>query len=505
MFIATDPASVLLLRPPTTRSAAERWSAGTLPAAIATSGVGLVVAVFLPVDKGPFLRVGGIGVIAALALCVFEPRESRRVFLSVFFWAFAARLILLDALLSLSAHVGGPFLGPDGTSYWFGAQELAASAFHLPAHPTTVFGSLDVAHYYLFAAAIRFLGADLYGLQLINCFATALVAPLVFAIARRVIPEWAGLISLAIAFYPSMIVLSAADLLKDPTIILATVAFARAVVNLDGPLARTVAMIALATVALLYLRTARGYIVFHIEFAATATFVYCVVPNRWASVGARRTLLVLAIFAAGEALPMAAGWPSSPSIFVGQVRHTLGTPRMREADLGLLRPWRARGGSPLSPEENASARGGSPLSPANLFRKMFGPFVWILPDHWNVERILRADYLLYPGMLVWYALLPLCFAGLILAAIGWAVAPRLPIALLPFWIVLITYGGQYLAINLSYRQREAMFPFLVMFAAIGIARLRDAQWARAAYAAYWAVLVAVAVVHLAVRTHMGLS
>ena len=80
-----------------------------------------------------------------------------------------------------------------------------------------------MSHYYLFAAAVRFLGADLFGLQVMNCGLIALAAPLVFGIARSILPSAALVVGLGVALHPSLIAIAAVDLLKDPSIIFGTV------------------------------------------------------------------------------------------------------------------------------------------------------------------------------------------------------------------------------------------------------------------------------------------
>ncbi len=57
----------------------------------------------------------------------------------------------------------------------------------------------------------------------------------------------------------------------------------------------------------------------------------------------------------------------------------------------------------------------------------------------------------------------------------------------------------YLTLNLSYRQREFMFPFLLVFAALGLEALRHVTWWPRAYAGYWALIGVGATGHLVAR------
>jgi len=479
----------------------EPWLAKTLPVAFALSGVGAVLPPFLAGANVSYVGVLAMAAGVAWLIARAEEAEHRPAAVSAFAWALAVRLFVLTALWVISVRQGGPFLGPDSSTYFEDSTDLAAANFRLLAHPIVEFGSLNVAQYYLFAALIRYLHADLFALQLFNCACTALVAPLMFGITRRLLPQWAGLAALAAAFYPSLIVVSANDLLKDPSVILASVVVLRVVIDEGGSWRRVLTIGVAGFVALLYLRTARGYVVFHAEFAGIATLGYAFTQTGWTRSLQRRTVLTVVLFLLAEAAPMTLGWPSSPSIMIGQITHTLETDAMRKVDRGLLS--RRRHSAVFDDDDEFGA---SPLNPVNVFRKVYGPFVWIVPPRWAVEDILRADYLLYPGMVIWYIALPVVLWGVWLSVRDWTThGPRLPLGLLASAIFFVTYGLQYLAINVSYRQREAMFPFLVLFGLIGASGLPRLRWWRPAYAAYWALLVVVAVAHLIVRARLGLD
>jgi len=139
------------------------------------------------------------------------------------------------------------------------------------------------------------------------------------------------------------------------------------------------------------------------------------------------------------------------------------------------------------------------VSAANVVRRLFGPFPWIPPGSWDAETILRNEYLLFPGMIVWYALLPIGAVGTFLA--GWLTLRRqvvTPVVLVSS-VVVASLGAMYLTLNLSFRQRDFMFPFLLLTAVLAVDRLRDRPFWRRAYLAYWAMLVLLAVTHLTLR------
>lgn len=136
---------------------------------------------------------------------------------------------------------------------------------------------------------------------------------------------------------------------------------------------------------------------------------------------------------------------------------------------------------------------------ANGFRKLFGPFPWVPPPDFSVSTITRGDYLLFPGMLLWYALLPVALSAM---ALVFGDALRGRAESLTLGLALFTGGlfALYLALNLSWRQREFLFPFFVLLSAATIDRLRTSRLAGYAYALYWFGLVTVAVAHTALRT-----
>jgi hypothetical protein len=135
---------------------------------------------------------------------------------------------------------------------------------------------------------------------------------------------------------------------------------------------------------------------------------------------------------------------------------------------------------------------------------MYGPFIWILPSRWNFEALQTSQFFLYPGMVVWYALIPLILVGA--AVTGWRIVTRREqrFGLVFIWFFSAVYFTQYCLINLSYRQRDVMLPLLLVFAYLGLSAASTVRGWERWYAAYWALLLATAVTHLAVRAALGL-
>ena len=54
---------------------------------------------------------------------------------------------------------------------------------------------------------------------------------------------------------------------------------------------------------------------------------------------------------------------------------------------------------------------------ANLIRKLLGPFPWVMPPSWDARTVLVGDYLMFPGMILWYLVLPLAVVWVGAAAV----------------------------------------------------------------------------------------
>lgn len=454
-------------------------------------------------SDGSFIAVATLGFAGAAALAAGEVRRNRIVVLNLFSLAFLLRVVALTSLSWAAARDGGSFLGPDSVSFVRGATYLAAHAFHLGMSPLVFFGTYDVGHYYLFATAIQYLHADLLGLQMINASLSALAAPLTFSIVRRVLPRTARVSGLLVGLYPSLVVLSVVDLLKDPSVLCATLVAVWTVAAMAR--ARhpaTIFLVVPGLLAVLYLRTSRFYTLAYLEFGLVCATAWVVVIMR--GIRIRRPIrtaiagLVL-MFAAGEAIPAIVGWPPSPVLFTAQVLRATGTPGLMNYSAGLV--------DHLANDDHegqfATERGVLSFG-ANLVRRVMGPFPWIRPARWDVVYLEANNYLLYPGMLVWYTMLPVLVIGLLLVGRDILCRAYVGSTMVFLWLFTVPYCLQYLAINLSYRQRDDMFPFLLVFVAVGSAHAVRSPTFRRWYPRYWAMLALIAVAHLTVRQLSGL-
>jgi hypothetical protein len=442
------------------------------------------------------IATAGLGVAAA------EPQRARSISLNVFAIALAVRVLWLIAATLAAGKGAAPWLGPDSSTYWAGALDLVSQHFSLGVPPPSYYGTYDVGQYYLFASVVAVFGTHLVCLQLLNAGLTALAAPLAFGIARVTVPRGARVIGLFVALSPSLTALSSTDLLKDPSVIFATLVALLATLRLirERSVRRLLGPAVAAVAASLYLRTTRFYAFAYIEFATVAAVVLAILLC--GRMGARRRAAVAALvitFGAAEILPVAAGWPTTPALFAAQIGYVLGTPVMRFSPESVARRFR-HGASPAVHREAQTPAAVA----ANLVRAVLGPFPWILPNHWTMRVLQAGDYFLYPGMVLWYAILPFVTLGFALAGRAtFRRSDRLPLGLTVLWLFTAGYSLQYLLLNVSYRQREAIVPLLLIFAWWGLAyawhRPRLTRW----YGAYWAALALVAVAQLGARALIG--
>jgi hypothetical protein len=523
------------------------------------AAIGMVIGLPLPLLTGvgdESYLVSLLVVAIVMGLCTLgHDREERPIFLSLFAVGLLIRFYVQLALYKWAIAGGGPFLNPDATMYLHRSLFLAADNFEHALTPALYFGTYDCAHYYLFAALIRYAGADMYGLQMFNAGLTAMVGPLVYGALRATLPRYALPLGALVVLSPTLIAYGVNDLLKDPGIIASAMLALWAIARLwreQRPVFQA-GLITAAAIALAYSRMSRFYVVPFFGVAFIGTWLI----TRLANGEPRRSLIprsrfaigVVAIFLVAEIVPMRLGWPPSTVMVAEQVVNTLNTPAMRVYAKGLFdRTIVDSEDQPPSPSKYAVSRkvedilrdfsrgnrlpsaleaeeeiareralekplktsaGGVPLSRrlvtmgANGIRKFFGPFPWIMPRSWDPKSILGSDVLLFPGMLLWYAVLPFGLGGGIFVV--WRAIQRrsVPVPLLIAGGIVSVFLAQYLVLNLSWRQREFMFPFLAVLACFAIEHGWGKPAVRYGYAAYWTLLVLMAITHLSVRTFLA--
>jgi|EndMetStandDraft_5_1072996.scaffolds.fasta_scaffold00472_8 hypothetical protein len=523
------------------------------------AAVGLIIGLPLPLivgvgDASYLVSLIAIGTIIGLCTLAHD-REERPIFLALFAIALTIRFYAQLALYKWAIDGGGPFLNADATLYLHRSLFLAADNFEHGLTPALYFGTYDCAHYYLFAALIKYAGADMYGLQMFNAGLTAMIGSLVYGALRATLPRYALPLGVVVALSPTLIAYGVNDLLKDPGVIASAMLTIWAISRLWRAEHRPVlqvCLIAAAAVALGYSRMSRFYVAPFFAVAFIGAWIATRLPNGGPRPHfiprSRFALSVVAIFLIAEVVPMRLGWPPSTVMVAEQVASTLNTPAMRVYAKGLfdraatapidppqaskyvsrkvddiLRDFNrgARLPSALEAEQAAEreralekpikSEGNVSLSRqlvsmgANGVRKFFGPFPWVMPLHWDPKSILASDFLLFPGMLLWYAVLPLGLGGGVFVV--WRAIQRrsVPVPLLIAGGIVGVFLAQYLVLNLSWRQREFIFPFLAVLACFAIEHGWGKPMVRYGYAAYWTLLVLMAITHLSVRAFVALT
>jgi hypothetical protein len=488
----------------------------------------------LGLGSGAYVLVGLVVGLLAAAVIQAQPPDDRRFFAGLFLLGLALRLWALVIVQGWAVASGGPYLGPDATAYYVQSLALANNRVTVPMSPAVYFGLYDSGHYYLFATEIRFLGADLFALQLFNAGVTALIGPLVFGFGRIAGRRDASSLGALAGLYPSIIALSVNDLLKDPVVITAVMlgmwALARVLWAETG---RRRLLLALGGgLVLAYVRSSRGYAVALLEIGVAATLAASWWMRAAPRPGRREWAALAVVLLVAEGLPFGLGWPLSPTYVMTQVRvslSALGTGVNAKA-LPDQAPDRGQSGTGVAPDHppgSGATRGGrratgsasAPREPiddratlterlsgvpaftlaANAVRRVLGPFPWVPPPTWEAETILRGDYLLFPGMLVWYAVVPVGALGVGLMI--WGVFRRrtvAPVELLSA-IFVVELAATYFLLNLSYRQREFLFPFLLLPAGFACQILCHHRPWRRAYVMWWVAIILLAAAHLTAR------
>jgi hypothetical protein len=475
---------------------------------------------------GPFLLASlvvmavpvWLGLTPARSLLVFVPlagigwwlsrqhaADTRARLIGVLGLALLIRLLTLTIGVALGSRAGLDQLGPDGVVYWQQSVELSRAPWSLPA--PYVLGAMDVGHYHLFAAVLRLLHTDLFGLRLLNAGLDTLTAGVAYSTYLMILPRRAALAAVLTAVHMPLVVMATLDLWKDPSAILAVMVTIWAVLRL-AQATRPAAMALLgllAAASLTYVHCTRPYWAFYLEVSGVAAAILMVVAGLSWRTWRRAALAALVALTVSEAVPRSLGWPFTPEIFLKQFTHVRTTTQMRALPTGAMDDVITAKAPPPSdatrvPADEASRwRDGLSRAPAlalAVFRKVWGPYVWILPGSLSAADVLRGDYLYYPGMLVWYWLLPSFVVGvgatLLQSVRGrWQSWPLCWLA-----IYLIISAAQYLVLNLPFRQRDGAFPLLILFGLLGWALGRQSRWWIRLHVAYVAGLAILAATHL---------
>ena len=423
-----------------------------------------------------------LGLVLTCFVALAAPRPRRAAVISVFAWALLARIVAVIALVIADpGYAQGDFLSPDGRAYLSGSRALLEARFAVPS-PVTYFGTYDVGHYYLFAGASALLGSSVVALELLNGALAALSAALLFVWATALAPKHAGVLGSVAALSPSLILLSTANLLKDPSIVFATAIVLWAVTKLALPcreptsVATRAPWLCIALIALVYLHLTRFYVAAYLELGLLIAAALALLRNWRAQAPGLLAILVLVISA--EAGSLMAGWPPSPVIFVDQLTRASA---IRDERTAIARTFDLEQLLPEAMQPMARSAVGA-------VRRLCGPFLIVIPDRLDARYVLAADFALYPDTLLWLLVLPAFLVGVGLALKHVWTEPQSHFDLGYVAIFLGLYLAQYLAIDVSYRQREDVLPIALAFVPAGVAWLESRHARRLAFFGYLVVI-----------------
>ncbi len=458
---------------------ARSWLIAILVAGLAGLGVAIN-------DGVPWLvAILVIAFLATVALSRTLDRDDRGIALGLFGWALACRLVIVLILTLVSTeYAAGGLLSPDGAGYLSGSRALDRSGFDVGS-PFAFFGTYDIGQYYVFAALLKAFGSDFTVLAVFNAAVGALAAPFAFAWARLTIPKHAVLVGSIAALSPSLALLATTNLLKDPLVILGTLVIALCVAQALREEMKgwhVWLWLALGSLALAFLHTTRFYVAAYLELGLIIVVAIRLLQGRGRRPARTRLLGLLGAILVAELIAGSLGWPTSPILVSSQVQHVAETPAMQPP-----------------PQRHYPIPG---LAAAvSIGRRVFGPYVWVMPERLDLDYLVLSDFDLYPDTLLWYLVLPFVGIGIALTLASLLANRSDPMTLGYLAIFVCVYLAQYLAINLSYRQREDILPLTLAFVPAG------AQWVLARrpgqflYGGYWVALTTAAAGHLILRSN----
>jgi hypothetical protein len=451
---------------------------------VATLAAGLIALWIALADAAPtIVIVPALAFLATFGISRKLDPDDRAVALGLFAWAVAARLLVVLALSLVSTeYVGGGLLSPDGAGYLNGGKALVQSGFDV-GPPFTFFGTYDIGQYYVFAGVIKIFGPPFLALAVFNAAIGALAAPVVFAWARLTVPKYAVLVAGVAALSPSLALLSTTNLLKDPLVILGTLvvvwSIARALRS-ETDHAEFWSWLLLGALALVFLHMTRFYVAAYIELALTCALLVRLFRRRGNAHWRVHASGLAAMIVVAELAASAAGWPNSAAMLSSQVQHVMATPAMQ----------------PALEQNQEGQRGPGLVTAVDVARRALGPYVWVPPASTDTRYLVLADFDLYADTALWYLILPFLVAGLVMSLASlWRDGDE-SIGLGYLALFVCVYLAQYLAINLSYRQREDILLIALAFVPAGGRWMTSRPTRQALYAGYWVLLLTLAAVQI---------
>ncbi len=375
-----------------------------------------------PREEGPFLaRTFMLALLLRYALAIFLNVYAQDYTFTQTFWGDSSYYDAMGNAVAMS---------------WGGEAFLSSS---------TVTGNVSGYGFIYFVAAVYYaFGRNQLLVQLINGTIGALAVLVIYAIARELfdarVARWAAQF---MAFFPQMIFWSAA-MYKDPVIVLCIALCMYSFLKLRASFRPThLVLFLLSSLALMALRF---YIFYFVAFATLGTFLFAQRRRALASI-AGQIVLVAAFLGAFSFV--------ADREIVAQHAAYFDLERVQVSRMDLAKTAR----SGFAAEADVSTPAGAlSVLPTGLLYLMLAPFPWA------VSGIRQA--LTVPEMLVWYALMPALFRGL-LFTVRHRFREALPILVyaLSLTLAYAVFQGN---VGTAYRQRTQISMFYFIFIGVGL-------------------------------------
>jgi len=351
---------------------------------------------------------------------------------------------LLRVSLAIIINSFAVFFGPDAGTYdrdaWNLAQELRRG------QTDTI---MEYNGYTRFVAAIYFVfGHTLIGAKIVNGFLGTLVVIFIYFIVKEIYGnKVAGIASLLVAFFPSLILWSAL-LLKDTLTGFLIVLAIWNTMRLHNQFRIRSIIILLVSIACL--TQLRYYIV---PFIAISIFTsFFIRPSQGLFRSISIAVIVILLFAVA--------WQYMPE----KTKERYDSYSISITEIDEVRSGFAVGGSEFTGEMKINSYTGAlKFLPLGLLYYFFGLFPWQAHGLRQIVTI--------PEVLIWYCLVPFMIYGFIYAVKKTAIKAYLIL----IYTMLMTLAYTFGITNMGalYRFRAQMLVFYFIFVALGITRFRD--------------------------------
>lgn len=425
--------------------------------------VGIVIVVLVPTlaapHQGEYGPVTSFDTAKAVLLCtalavvvgfVINKKEEYGLFLlRLFIGALLVRMVLGAALFAFRLQ---DFFGGDAWTYdYFGEAQLQAwygdKFFRSQVENFTRSGTgSGSGMVYVVAAIYGLIGRNMLAIQLVNSVIGAATAPLIFLSAHRVFNNLrvARFASIAVAFYPSLVLWSSQGL-KDGPIVFFLALSILAILRLGERF--TAKYIVALVLSLLGLLTFRFYVFYIMCVAVVGAFVIGV-QSVTAKSFARQfvALMVLGLGLTYFGVSQSASLQFERYGSLEQVQRS----RQNAA---------ASADSGFGQDIDVSTSGGALTTiPIGLVYLIFAPFPWQMTS-------LRQSITL-PEMIIWWASIPFLVVGLWFSL---KYRLRMISPMLIFTAMLsLAYSVFQGNVGTAYRQRAQLLVFYFIFAAVGL-------------------------------------